>query len=78
MDDFLGSFEDSYLNDEAVTQEEFARRVQMTVALLTEPPQSYGAEAQSIWSNIRDDLPHDYRQQVSLANTDIVVSGRDM
>ena len=55
------------MSDERVSPAEFSRRVQMMISLLTEPPQSYGQEAQAIWGNIRDDLPHDYRQQVLIS-----------
>jgi hypothetical protein len=64
LDDFLETFLEKHLSSQHITRDDFDRRVQMVVSLLTEAPQSYGQEAQSIWGNIRDDQPQDYRQQV--------------
>lgn len=64
LDEFLESFLAQHLSSAAVPAEDFSRRVQMAISLLSEPPQSYGHEAQAIWSSLRDDLPIDYRQQV--------------
>lgn len=69
LDDFLETFPAQYLSSDSVSSEEFERRVQILTSLLTEPPQSYGQEAQAIWANIRDDLPQDYRQQVHIAKS---------
>ena len=64
LDDFLKTFPAKFMSGDSISPAEFSRRVQMVASLLTEPPQSYGQEAQAIWGNIRDDLPQDYRQQV--------------
>ena len=53
-----------HLSDEKVSTEEFSKRIEMMVSLLTEPPRSYGQEARNIWEDIRDARPYNYNQQV--------------
>jgi hypothetical protein len=50
----------------SLTQDDINERAKSLKSVLTDPPTSYMREAEGIWGQILEDVPHDYLLQVIL------------